>query len=105
MIGLENHLNYIHRPKGKLAHAEALGLAALLNSALVDRFFRISNGNTQVSAVELRNLPLPSAERMRTIGRAIEQEGTEQLDRVVADALDVPADLTEELAGTAHGET
>ncbi len=105
MIGLENHLNYIHRPKGKLARDEALGLAALLNSALVDRFFRISNGNTQVSAVELRNLPLPSAEKMSAIARVIEQEGIEQLDRAVADALDVPADLTEELTGTAHGKT
>lgn len=104
-LGLENHLNYIHRPKGKLTHAEALGLAALLNSAIVDRYFRISNGNTQVSAVELRNLPLPSADTIKAIGRSIEREGTEELDRVIADALDVPADLTEDLAGTAHGET
>lgn len=105
MIGLENHLNYVHRPKGKLTRAEALGLAALLNSSLVDRFFRISNGNTQVSAVELRNLPLPSDAAIRNIGRLIEREGTEQLDRVVADALDVPADLIDELAGTRNGET
>jgi adenine-specific DNA-methyltransferase len=98
MIGLENHLNYVHRPKGKMTHAEALGLAALLNSAIIDRFFRISNGNTQVSAVELRNLPLPPAGTIKAIGRRIEREGSDQLDRVVADALEVPADLTEELA-------
>jgi len=105
MVGLENHLNYVHRPKGKITRAEALGLAALLNSAILDRFFRISNGNTQVSAVELRNLPLPPADTIKAIGRLIEQEGTEELDRVIADALDVPADLNEDLAGTAHGET
>jgi adenine-specific DNA-methyltransferase len=105
MIGLENHLNYVHRPKGKLTHAEALGLAALLNSAIIDRFFRISNGNTQVSAVELRNLPLPPADTIKAIGRLIEREGTEELDRVIANALDVPADLNEDLAGTADGET
>jgi hypothetical protein len=95
----------MHRPKAKLTHAEALGLAALLNSAIVDRFFRISNGNTQVSAVEPRNLPLPPAETIKAIGRLIECEGTEELDRVVAGALDVPADLSEDLAGTAPGET
>jgi adenine-specific DNA-methyltransferase len=105
MIGLENHLNYVHRPKGKLTHAEALGLAALLNSAIVDRFFRISNGNTQVSAVELRNFPLPSADAIKTIGRLIERDGTEELDRVIADALHVPADLSEDLAATTHAET
>lgn len=105
MIGLENHLNYVHRPKGKLAHAEALGLAALLNSAIIDRFFRISNGNTQVSAVELRNLPLPPVDTIKAIGRRIEREGTEELDCVIADALDVPADLSEDLAGTVHGKT
>ncbi len=105
MIGLENHLNYIHRAKATLTHIEALGLAALLNGALIDRFFRISNGNTQVSAVELRNLPLPPAASIRDIGRLIERQGTGQLDRAVAEALHVPADLIEDLAGTANGET
>jgi adenine-specific DNA-methyltransferase len=104
MIGLENHLNYIHKPKAALSRSEALGLAALLNSALVDRFFRISNGNTQVSAVELRNLPLPDSALLKEIGRQIEREGAEHLDRIIAVALHVPADLSEELAGTMNGE-
>jgi adenine-specific DNA-methyltransferase len=95
-IGLENHLNYIHRPKGSMNRDEAAGLAALLSSALVDRYFRVSNGNTQVSAAELRKLPLPSREVLESIGRAV-RAGATALDRTVADALRVPAMLVREL--------
>lgn len=103
LIGLENHLNYIHRPKGSLNRDEAIGLAALLSSALVDRYFRISNGNTQVSAAELRKLPLPSRELLETIGRAIQRDGN-TLDRTVTDALEVPAKLLRELEGGVDAE-
>lgn len=95
-IGLENHLNYIHRPKGSMSRNEAAGLAALLSSALVDRYFRISNGNTQVSAAELRKLPLPSRDLLERIGRAVHGDGI-VLDRAVTDALHVPAKLLREL--------
>ncbi|MDH7475658.1 MAG: hypothetical protein QHJ74_16890 [Anaerolineae bacterium] len=57
-LGLENHLNYIYRPDNVMSIAEAYGLAALLNSRLLDTHFRTFNGNTQVSATELRALPL-----------------------------------------------
>jgi adenine-specific DNA-methyltransferase len=96
MVGLENHLNYIHRPKGSITHDEATGLAALLSSALIDRYFRISNGNTQVSAAELRKLPLPSSDVLESIGRAVRRDGN-ALDRTVAEALHVPAELRREL--------
>lgn len=59
MLGLENHLNYVYRPNGALTDDETLGLAALFSSSLLDTYFRISNGNTQVSATELRAMPLP----------------------------------------------
>jgi adenine-specific DNA-methyltransferase len=62
MLGLENHVNFIHRKSGDLTESEARGISALLNSALFDAYFRISNGNTQVSATELRALPLPPAD-------------------------------------------
>lgn len=69
MIGLENHLNYIYRPSGDLLPQEAYGLSALLNSSLLDEYFRISNGNTQVSATELRSMPFPPREAIIELGK------------------------------------
>lgn len=71
MIGLENHLNYIHRPSGQLDEAETLGLAALYNSALMDGYFRCVNGNTQVSATELRAMPLPPLAEIKALSRHV----------------------------------
>ena len=69
LIGLENHLNYIHRPGGSLTEDEVYGLAVLLNSRLLDAYFRTSNGNTQVSATELRAMPLPALDTVAEMGR------------------------------------
>ncbi len=71
LIGVENHLNYIYRPSGHLDRNEILGLAALLNSALFDTYFRTFNGNINVSATELREMPLPHLETIKQIGDAI----------------------------------
>jgi adenine-specific DNA-methyltransferase len=70
-IGVENHLNYIYRPKGHLDRNEILGLAALLNSKLFDTYFRTFNGNINVSATELREMPLPPLEDIKQIGNQI----------------------------------
>ena len=70
-IGVENHLNYIYRPKGYLDRNEILGLSALLNSKLFDRYFRTFNGNINVSATELREMPLPPLEDIKEIGNQI----------------------------------
>lgn len=103
-IGLENHLNYIHRPKGVVHGDEARGLAAVLNSVVVDRYFRISNGNTQVSAVELRHLPLPDSGALRRVGKAVRVGKEKDLDLLVANALHVPASLMTELGRSVDGE-
>ena len=68
-VGLENHLNYIYRQDGELTEDEAWGLAALYSSRLLDTYFRTLNGNTQVSATEMRTLPLPAHAAIVELGR------------------------------------
>jgi len=70
-VGIENHINYIYRKVGKLSEIETLGLAAILNNSLLDSYFRVFNGNTQVSATELRNLPLPASHVIERVGSFI----------------------------------
>lgn len=83
-IGLENHLNYIYQPDAGLEDVEVIGLSALLNSAMIDRYIRLMNGNTQVNATELRSLPLPSMETIRLIGVSTMLHGEQaDLDQIV----------------------
>src|SRR6266566_174118 len=71
LIALENHLNYLYRLDGMLTYEEAQGIVAFLNSTLVDRYFRITNGNTQVNATQLRKFPLPQHEQLTRIGERV----------------------------------
>lgn len=70
-VGIENKLNYIYRPEGHLRRDEVMGLTALLDSEMFDAYFRTFNGNINVSATELRMMPLPPIETIREIGRKI----------------------------------
>lgn len=70
-IGIENKLNYIYRANGHLRRDETIGLSALLNSKLFDEYFRLFNGNINVSATELRVMPLPPIDDIRKIGNKI----------------------------------
>lgn len=71
MIGLENHLNYIHRPNGELSEDEIWGISALYSSSLFDAYFRTFNGNTQVGATELKQIKLPPMEAIVLIGSMV----------------------------------
>ena len=86
LIGIENHLNYIYRPDGQLTDDETRGLAVLLNSRLMDTYFRIFSGNTQVSATELRALPLPPLDAIVELGRLAAQSAT-AVDVLVTEVL------------------
>lgn len=103
-VGLENHLNYIHRPKGELSQEEAYGLAALLNSTWIDRYFRAISGNTQVNAAEIRKLPLPAHETVCRIGRLAQDcnpQESDAVDAIVAQAIELPSHLAKALCGSA----
>lgn len=88
VLGLENHLNFIHRPGGSMSRDEVQGLAALLNSDLLDRYFRISNGNTQVNATEMRAMPLPRLDEIKAIGARL-VVGSESEPKVLEEVLDM----------------
>jgi adenine-specific DNA-methyltransferase len=101
VIGIENHVNYIHKTDGELTTEEALGIAALLSTYLVDSYFRSLNGNTQVNAVDLRSLPLPSIGQIREIGkrRFQSQENYIDWDKLVCEVLHVSASSSEDHGG------
>jgi adenine-specific DNA-methyltransferase len=81
-IGFENHLNVIFRKKGTLSIFETIGLSALLNSAIIDRYFRIVNGNTQVNAAELRIMPFPPLEVIINIGEKIQKTQADTQEKI-----------------------
>ena len=58
-VAFENHVNVIHRDHAPLHRSEAVGLADFLNSDLVDTYFRMFSGSTQVNATDLRRLRFP----------------------------------------------
>ena len=90
VVGFENHLNYFHASGNGLPRALARGLAAYLNSPLVDDFFRLFSGHTQVNAADLRRLPYPSVEELEGLGR-------------LADGGEVDGQLSEELTRMVGG--
>ncbi len=70
-VGFENHLNYFHCSGSGLPRTFAVGLAAFLNSTLVDAYFRQFNGHTQVNASDLRSLRYPNTAQLTALGERI----------------------------------
>lgn len=69
-VGFENHLNFVHRDGAGLDPVIARGLSVWLNSTLVDVYFRLFSGHTQVNASDLRRLPMPDLGRLARLGAA-----------------------------------
>jgi len=67
-VAFENHLNIFHIGGRGLDRELAGGLAAWLNSELVDKYFRTFSGHTQVNATDLRTLRFPEIEALRSLG-------------------------------------
>ena len=103
-IGFENHLNYVFHAQRELTEDETFGIAALFNSVLLDRYFRILSGNTQVNATEIRNLHFPSLEVIAGIGkdvRRVQQRAPSAIEAIVLGHLGVTNSLLEHLAVSA----
>ncbi len=90
MLGIENHINYIHRPNGELSEDEIWGISALFSSSLFDTYFRTFNGNTQVGVSELKQIKMPPKESIILIGKMIKAISTPQkqdVDRIITEIL------------------
>lgn len=89
LVGFENHLNYFHFNGQGLSMALAKGLAAFLNSTVVDVYFRQFNGHTQVNATDLRSLRYPTKAELEKLGQKITDWNLSQaeLDTVVTNEL------------------
>lgn len=85
LVGFENHLNYYHAGGGGLPADLAKGLAAYLNSTLVDSYFRQFSGHTQVNAGDLKSLKYPSRAELESLGAGIDGRrlGQDELDRLI----------------------
>jgi adenine-specific DNA-methyltransferase len=88
-VAFENHLNYYHRNGAGLPRTLAKGLAAFLNSTLVDSHFRQFSGHTQVNASDLRRLRYPTSEQLHALGERIGFEFPEQgdLDQLIREEI------------------
>jgi len=106
VVGIENHVNYIHKPNGSLSVSEASGVAALLNTGLIDNFFRSLNGHTQVNANEIRSLPMPDLSIIRKIGKLVSKtkDLPAKLDKITNSELGIDAEIIEHLEGRYNGK-
>jgi adenine-specific DNA-methyltransferase len=93
-VGLENHLNYFHKNGKPLEKNFAVGLVTFLNSTLVDLYFRIFSGHTQVNATDLRAMKYPTAAELEELGRQIGDSllNQDQIDTLVERNLSTMSD-------------
>lgn len=91
-VGFENHLNYFHRNGGGLPDRLAKGLAAFLNSTLIDLYFRQFSGHTQVNAADLRKLRYPTRSQLEALASRIGDTFPDQsaLDGHIEEVLNLP---------------
>ncbi len=82
-IAFENHLNVFHKDGQGLDPEVAAGLAAYLNSDLVDEFVRQFNGHTQINATDLRKLRYPSTTQLRELGKKEGEPRDQALDGTI----------------------
>jgi adenine-specific DNA-methyltransferase len=87
-VAFENHLNVFHINGEGLDEDTARGLTIWLNSTLVDRFFRMFSGHTQVNATDLRSLRFPTREALRRLGKAASSLAAQaEVDQIVSTVL------------------
>lgn len=73
LIGFDNKLNIFHANKKGFERDRMLGLYVYINSTLLDRYYRLFGGHTQVNATDLKSIGYPDIDSLKRMG----QEATE----------------------------
>ena len=80
LIGFDNKLNIFHCSKKGFAKDIALGLYVYLNSTLLDKYYRLFGGHTQVNANDLRAIHYPDIETLKFMGNQVNGTNLSQKD-------------------------
>lgn len=85
LVSFENHLNYYHQKDKGLPEKLAKGLALYMNSSVVDQYFRLFSGHTQVNATDLRKMPYPSEKQLIKFGNYVQERmpNQETIDDII----------------------
>jgi len=67
-IGFDNKLNVYHLNKSGFKSELALGLFVYLNSTLLDKYYRLFGGHTQINATDLRSIHYPDMQSLIRMG-------------------------------------
>lgn len=77
-LAFDNKVNYFHMNRNGLDKNVALGLCLFLNSTIVDLYFRLFSGHTQVNVSDLRKLKYPSIKQLQFLGGEFQNISTSQ---------------------------
>lgn len=68
MLGIDNKLNYFYSLNGPLPAEMAYGLYVFLSSTMVDKYYRLVSGHTQINSGDLRSFRYPSLSALIAVG-------------------------------------
>jgi adenine-specific DNA-methyltransferase len=85
LIGFDNKLNIFHFNKQGINKEVARGLFVYLNSTLLDKYYRLFGGHTQVNATDLRTINYPTIESLKRLGRGLDsiELNQEKIDKIL----------------------
>lgn len=99
-FAIENHVNYIYHAQRSLTESETWGVVALLNSRLLDTYYRTVSGSTQVNAAEIRAMPFPGLDVVRAIGAQamrLDHDDDRQIESLILDTLGINGSIRQSL--------
>lgn len=85
LIGFDNKINVFHSSKVGIDADIARGIFIYLNSTLLDKYYRLFGGHTQINATDLRVIHYPSSDSLVRMGREVNnfEIDQNQIDRIL----------------------